>query len=209
MGRGHDRRPPRRRGFDDDDFSPQPRRRGFGGSSPGFATARPPLPSGPALGAVLKWFNPDKGFGFVSLSDGSGDAFLHAAVLARVGHSALSPGTALQVRVAPGQKGSQVTEILDIDDSTVSAEPAQSTSRPRRREAARINTAPLSGTVKWFNQTKGYGFIAPDEGGPDVFVHATAVERSGLPTLREGQILEYQTELQRNGKSAAVNLRLT
>ena len=55
---------------------------------------------------------------------------------------------------------------------------------------------------------KGYGFIAPDEGGPDVFVHISAVERSGLPTLREGQLLEYQTQLQRNGKSAAVNLRL-
>jgi CspA family cold shock protein len=67
----------------------------------------------------------------------------------------------------------------------------------------------LRGTVKWFNQMKGYGFIAPDEGGPDVFVHASAVERSGLPTLREGQVLEYQTHLQRNGKSAAVNLRLT
>ena len=160
------------------------------------------------MSAVVKWFNAEKGFGFVAVSDGGGDAFLHAVVLERAGHSAISPGTTLQVRVASGQKGPQVTEIVEVDASTASAEPARSASRSPRREAASINPAVVRGTVKWFNQTKGYGFIAPDEGGPDIFVHATAVERSGLPTLREGQILEYQTELQPTGKSAAVNLRL-
>jgi CspA family cold shock protein len=65
-----------------------------------------------------------------------------------------------------------------------------------------------TGTVKWFNAQKGYGFIAADGGGPDVFVHISAVERSGLPELREGQALEYQTEVQKNGKMAATNLKL-
>ena len=65
-----------------------------------------------------------------------------------------------------------------------------------------------TGTVKWFNASKGYGFIAADDGRPDVFVHISAVERSGLPTLGEGQIVEYQTEVGRNGKSAATNLKL-
>jgi len=51
-----------------------------------------------------------------------------------------------------------------------------------------------TGTVKWFNTQKGYGFIAPDTGGPDVFVHISAVERSGLPGLREGQTLEFDIE---------------
>jgi cold shock protein len=74
--------------------------------------------------------------------------------------------------------------------------------------AAQGNPEVLRDTVRCFNQMKGYGFIAPDEGGPDVFVHVTAVERSGLPTLPGGQVLEYQTHLHRNGKSAAVNLRL-
>ncbi len=64
-----------------------------------------------------------------------------------------------------------------------------------------------TGVVKWFNSEKGYGFIAPDDDGPDVFVHISAVERSGLPTLSEGQIVEYQTEVQRNGKTAAINLK--
>ncbi|MQX35627.1 cold-shock protein [Roseospira navarrensis] len=65
-----------------------------------------------------------------------------------------------------------------------------------------------SGSVKWFNSTKGYGFIAPDEGGADVFVHISAVERAGMGTLNEGQRVSYEIEVdRRRGKSSAVNLR--
>jgi len=65
-----------------------------------------------------------------------------------------------------------------------------------------------TGTVKWFNAQKGYGFIARDDGGPDVFVHISAVERCGLPGLREGQTISFETEVGKNGKSAATNLKL-
>ena len=65
-----------------------------------------------------------------------------------------------------------------------------------------------TGTVKWFNATKGYGFIQPDEGGNDVFVHITAVERSGLNGLNEGDKISYEIEVdQRRGKSSAVDLK--
>ncbi len=65
-----------------------------------------------------------------------------------------------------------------------------------------------TGTVKWFNETKGYGFIQPDNGGKDVFVHATALERAGLRGLREGQKVSYDVQTdQRNGKTSAVNLQ--
>jgi cold shock protein len=63
------------------------------------------------------------------------------------------------------------------------------------------------GTVKWFNATKGYGFIQPQGGGKDVFVHISAVERAGLTTLKEGQHVEYEIEENR-GKTSAVNLRV-
>jgi cold shock protein len=63
------------------------------------------------------------------------------------------------------------------------------------------------GTVKWFNPTKGYGFIQPQEGGRDVFVHVSAVERAGLSTLNEGQHIEYEVEENR-GKTSAVNLKV-
>jgi CspA family cold shock protein len=65
-----------------------------------------------------------------------------------------------------------------------------------------------TGTVKWFNETKGYGFITPDQGGGDVFVHISAVERSGLRGLNEGQKISYDLEADRKtGKSSAVNLK--
>jgi cold shock protein len=64
-----------------------------------------------------------------------------------------------------------------------------------------------TGTVKWFNPTKGFGFITPDEGGADAFVHISAVERAGMNSLNEGQRISYDLEPGRNGKSSAENLR--
>ena len=62
------------------------------------------------------------------------------------------------------------------------------------------------GTVKWFNPTKGYGFIAPDTGGKDVFVHISAVQKAGFRSLSEGQKIDFEVEQQQNGRTAAVNL---
>ena len=64
-----------------------------------------------------------------------------------------------------------------------------------------------NGTVKWFNSAKGFGFIQPDDGGKDVFVHISAVERAGLRGLDEGQKVSYELEADRGGRAAAVNLK--
>jgi CspA family cold shock protein len=66
-----------------------------------------------------------------------------------------------------------------------------------------------NGTVKWFNATKGFGFIQPDDGGADAFVHVSAVERAGLDSLREGQKVTYELVRGKNGKSSAENLKVT
>ena len=65
-----------------------------------------------------------------------------------------------------------------------------------------------TGTVKWFNPVKGYGFIEPQDGSKDVFVHISAVERAGLSSLSEGQSVEYELQRGQNGKSSAENLKL-
>src|SRR5205085_996839 len=75
-------------------------------------------PGGPETGAVVKWFNGEKGFGFVELEGGGGDAFLHISVLSRAGYQTVSPGATLRVSVSPGQKGPQIAEVVSVDEST-------------------------------------------------------------------------------------------
>lgn len=65
----------------------------------------------------------------------------------------------------------------------------------------------MRGTVKWFNATKGYGFIAPEGSSKDVFVHVTEVQKAGLPGLNEGEAVEFDLAMGKNGREAAVNLR--
>ena len=100
--RDRDFRPTRRRGFDDDNFEAP--RRSFG-SAPQFGGQRFEAPSGPPVQAVVKWYNPDKGFGFVELADGSGDAFLHVSVVGRSGHDNVPQGATSRFAPVPVPKG--------------------------------------------------------------------------------------------------------
>lgn len=156
--------------------------------------------------AVVKWFKSEKGFGFVELSDGSGDAFLHATVLGRGGIASVQPGDTLEVRVAQGQRGPQVTEVLSVDTSTGLAAPPPRSGGGFRADADRAPPGPTvqeSGTVKWYNATKGFGFIVRDGGGKDVFVHASALQRAGLSGLDEGQRVVVDIAEGRKGPEAA------
>ncbi|HYZ24448.1 MAG TPA: cold-shock protein [Rhodopila sp.] len=206
-GRG---RPSRRRGFDDD-FA-------FDRAPPGDMPRIPPSwPSsagfGPEHDATVKWFNPEKGFGFVALSDGSGDAFLHANTLNQSGHSSVSPGATLRVRIGQGQKGRQVSEVISVDESTATPGRGRGGSgaaygdrgdRPGPRRGAPTGpSVEMQGTVKWYNATKGFGFVAPAEGGKDVFVHASALQRAGIPQLAEGQTIWMDVVQGAKGPEAA------
>ncbi|MGD9616078.1 MAG: cold-shock protein [Alphaproteobacteria bacterium] len=198
----------RRRSFDDQEFEPPPRDFGM---TPRFSRPRFDEPSGPVVSAVVKWFKSEKGFGFVELSDGSGDAFLHATVLGRGGVTAVQPGDTLEVRVAQGQRGPQVTEVLSVDTSTggaVAPRPPRMGAgggfRPAGGERPPLEvTSQESGTVKWYNAMKGFGFITRDGGGKDVFVHASALQRAGLTGLNEGQRVVVDIAEGRKGPEAA------
>jgi CspA family cold shock protein len=199
--RDQDYRHSRRRDLDVNTYHPQPR--GFG-TRPWFSQTFED-PSGPPVRGVVKWFNPEKGFGFVELSDGSGDAFLHGSVLAQSGINAVQPGETLEVRVGPGHKGPHITEIISVDSST--AKPT--TPRRANFEVTTSNGSSSgvaveeTGTVKWFNAERGYGFVALDSGGKDVFVHISALERSGLTSLGEGQQVIVDVVEGRKGLEAA------
>jgi cold shock protein len=188
MRKGKGFREPRRRGFDDDepfghDIRATRPSRPFGGLS------REPMAEGPAAEATVKWFNPEKGFGFAELADGSGDAFLHIAALQAAGHDTVQPGAKLRVNIGQGAKGPQITRVLDVDESTATPMPPR---RSAQGGSPRYAPDPSSavdmvGTVKWFNAEKGFGFVASDDGGKDVFLHVSVLQRSGVGQLAEGQ----------------------
>jgi CspA family cold shock protein len=202
--RARDFRPARRRGFDDDTFETPARDVGFTPGSP--STQRFEAPAGPPVQATVKWYNPDKGFGFVGLASG-GDAFLHVSVVERSGNSAVPPGATLEVRVGPGQKGMQVTEILTVDTSTAAQEPARrARSEPQHAPPDQAAVEEF-GTVKFYAAGKGFGFIVRDRGGKDIFVHASALNRAGIPELSEGQ--RVAVDMVEGGKGPeAVSIRL-
>jgi CspA family cold shock protein len=146
--------------------------------------------------ATVKWFNASKGFGFVTMTDGSPDAFLPMAILRRAGYDDVREGASITCDVGAGAKGPLVTSVLSIDLSTAVA-PSLADDRRGLRPSST-----LEGAVKWFEPDKGYGFISPDGGGKDVFIHITALRRSGIEALSPGQRVRVEVVDGRKGLEA-------
>jgi cold shock protein len=201
LERGRDFRERRRRVIEQDGYD-QPLSNS--GAPLRFAEPQFEEPSDLAVQGKVKWFNPSKGYGFVELLDGSGDAFLHVTALGRIGISAVQPGETLELRVAPGQRGPQVTEVISVDSSTAAL---SRSSRASFRSPSDLATAEASvqetGTVKWYNAMKGFGFIVRDGGGKDAFVHASVLQRAGITALSEGQRVVVDVAEGRKGPEAA------
>jgi cold shock protein len=165
---------------------------------PGFFREDTPPPApGRRVDATVKWFNASKGFGFVTLSDGTQDAFLPMATLRRAGYDDVQEGALITCEVGEGAKGPLVTNVLNIDTSTAAPpRPADADRQPSRPSTT------VEGAVKWFEPEKGYGFISPDGGGKDIFIHITALRRSGVNTLGPGQRVRVDVVDGRKGLEA-------
>ena len=171
---------------------------GFRGGGAGGGGGMPPQVVGEGKG-IVKFFNPQKGFGFIVRDDGGEDVFVHISAVEQAGLTDLADGQPLEFTLV--DRGGRISATnLRIEGEPMAVE------RAERGPQRQLTGEKASGTVKFFNAMKGFGFIQRDDGQPDAFVHISAVERAGIPTLNEGDRLEFEIEVDRRGKFAAVNL---
>ena len=177
-----------------------------GGARGGFAGARGGPPRGGGMPAQVvgtgqgkvKFFNTQKGFGFIQRDEGGEDVFVHISQVERAGLEGLAEGQELAFNLV--DRGGKVSAAdLQIVGDVIPVE--QKAAGPQRE----LTGEKATGTVKFFNTMKGFGFITRD-GKEDAFVHISAVERSGLQGINEGDRFEFDLEVDRRGKYSAVNL---
>ncbi|THD79271.1 MAG: cold-shock protein [Phenylobacterium sp.] len=184
---------------------------------------------------TVKWFNTAKGFGFIQPDDGGADVFVHVSAVEQAGLRGLNEGDQVEFEMEQDRRSGKLAagNLVVTGHGAAPAAPRRAGGggfggggggggydrgprggggggfggggdRPRGEIAGAGN-----GTVKWFNPTKGFGFIQPEGGGQDVFVHISAVEQAGLRGLNEGQVVAYDLEQdRRSGKTSATNLRV-
>ena len=185
---------------------------GFGGGAPRGGGGFSGGPRGPGAGmpaqvvgqgkGVVKFFNVQKGFGFVQREDGGEDVFVHISAVERAGLEGLAEGQGLEFTLVDRGGKISASDLVVVGD-VIAVAKREAPAAPQRE----LTGEKASGTVKFFNAMKGFGFITRDDGQPDAFVHISAVERSGMRDLAEGDRLEFDIEVDRRGKYSAVNLQ--
>jgi cold shock protein len=166
------------------------------GSFNTISASADPEGDGAPIDAAVKWFNATKGYGFVELSDGRGDAFLHLKALRETGRQTLPSGAKVRVVARTGARGAEVVRIVEVDTRTA-------TERSPRRPPIDASAAfDLTGKVKWFDDARGFGFVASDDFGRDVFVHSSTLGTSGVSGLFEGQEVSMRVVETPKGREA-------
>lgn len=176
-----------------------------GPATPAPAPVNPRMAAGPGVSgrvvrAPVKWFHPVKGYGFLKPEDGSDDVFCHLTAVQESGRDTLPSGAVVTCEIVPGDKGPQVSRILSVEPPTVGAVPVERSQLFDARQSGPQADAALpadgvfQGTVKFFDAARGFGFVVPEEGGPEVFVHCSVLFRSGMTGLDTGQRVLVRAE---------------
>ncbi|RAI00300.1 cold-shock protein [Acuticoccus sediminis] len=138
----------------------------------------------------IKWFDVGKGYGFIVPDDGGADILLHVTCLRRDGYQSAYEGARVVCEVVSGSKGLQAFRILSMDESQA-AHPSQLPPSRTNIQVSPEGPAELA-RVKWFNRSKGYGFLTRGDGTPDIFVHMETLRRFGVTELRPNQVVKVR-----------------
>ncbi|MCP5086059.1 MAG: cold shock domain-containing protein [Rhodobacteraceae bacterium] len=152
----------------------------------------------------VKWFDSNKGFGFIADDEGGNDILLHANVLRNFGHSSVVEGTRIEVEVTQSQRGLQAVEITTLNIPEVDINTALRGIAELGIDFAALDTSgPLTpARVKWFDKVKGFGFVNVFESSEDVFVHMEVLRAYGMSELVQGEAICVRTAAGPRGKMA-------
>jgi len=139
--------------------------------------------AGQTVNGFVKWFDVHKGYGFIAVGDG--DVLLHQTCVRESGFRQVLEGASVTCQIARGPKGLQAVRLLQVDNGTAHLMPPAA-ERPARNGISPRGPA-FAALVKWFDRSKGYGFVSRGMGTPDIFLHMETLRRCGVRELHEGQ----------------------
>lgn len=155
--------------------------------------------------ANVKWYNPEKGYGFLTREDHPADIMIHFSTLDSVGCPYIKEGDQITCDISSGKSGLQVIRVIDVKFGSPEARSLATFFKTRVPLCDPKDLEEISGKVKWYSNTKGYGFIFPDRGGPEIFFHSSVLHVTGFRFLEPGtQVLAKVMQSERGPEARSI-----